>query len=124
MKDRCGNPNAQQYADYGGRGVSVCAAWSSYENFVADMGEPPAGMSIDRIDVNGNYEKSNCRWATRKEQNDNKRNTVRVLCAGTVMTQTDAIRVSGVSAATVGWYKRKGLNSQDAFDRALAIKGL
>lgn len=76
MVSRCTNPNTPQWDDYGGRGIRVCDRWLKFENFLADMGECPSGMSIDRIDVNGNYEPGNCRWATPKEQSRNRRNTV------------------------------------------------
>lgn len=75
MRARCGNPNNNRYEIYGGRGIRVCERWqSSFENFIADMGRKPTrAHSIDRIDVNGNYEPANCRWATPKEQSANKR---------------------------------------------------
>lgn len=73
MRKRCENPNCKSYADYGGRGIAVCERWQSFDNFLADMGVRPDGMSLDRIDSDGNYEPSNCRWATRIEQSHNSR---------------------------------------------------
>lgn len=73
MIKRCTNPKAGNYVYYGGRGIKVCDRWRSFENFLADMGECPNGLSIDRIDNDGNYELSNCHWATALEQARNKR---------------------------------------------------
>ena len=75
LKERCLNKNDKDYAKYGGRGITVCNKWKeSYQNFLADMGRRPEGYSsIDRINVNGNYEPSNCRWSTYKQQSNNRR---------------------------------------------------
>lgn len=73
MRDRCSKRQHQAFANYGGRGITVCERWSSFENFLADMGERPAGTSLDRIDPNGNYEPSNCRWADDMAQRSNQR---------------------------------------------------
>ncbi|MET7347444.1 hypothetical protein [Streptomyces mirabilis] len=77
MIQRCTNPRCKDYADYGGRGITVCQRWRTFENFLADMGVKPEGRSIDRIDNDGSYEPGNCRWATLSEQNSNQRRQAR-----------------------------------------------
>ena len=99
MKARCDNPNDRKYADYGARGIVVCAPWrDSFEAFLADMGHRPArGMSIDRIDVNGHYEADNCRWATAKTQSRNKRSHRLVTFMGAEMPLSEACELAGVN---------------------------
>lgn len=78
MRQRCENSNDKSFDDYGGRGITVCDRWQSFENFFEDMGKRPAGFSIERKNVNLGYSSENCVWATSKEQNANRRNTIRL----------------------------------------------
>jgi len=73
MIQRCTNPNKRGYKDYGGRGITVCEQWRSFEQFFADMGSCPRGYSIERIDNDGNYEPPNCKWIPKNEQQKNRR---------------------------------------------------
>lgn len=92
MLGRCRNKNHKQFANYGGRGISVCERWHVFANFEYDMGERPEGGMLERENNNGNYEPSNCRWATRKEQNSNRRNCIYVDCNGESVTLKEYCR--------------------------------
>ncbi len=107
MLQRCYNPVVKAYPDYGGRGIQVCDRWLKFENFFADMGEQPEGLTIDRFpDNDGSYEPGNCRWATPKQQNNNRRNTLFVYVEGHWMPMADYARSIGKRQSTVWrWYK-------------------
>lgn len=99
-KSRCLNPTNRSYANYGGRGITMCAEWSnSFEAFLADIGQAPSQeYSLERIDVNGNYEPENCRWATWDEQN---RNTRATRLTADIVATAKARRISGESVADI-----------------------
>ena len=103
MKDRCLNEKSKDYPSYAGRGIKICQQWiDSFEAFYKDMGEKPKGTSLDRIDVNGNYSKENCRWATASEQQRNKRIAWRWEIDGKIYESLqDAANQYGVSKQTI-----------------------
>jgi len=89
MIQRCVNPNHVGYKNYGAKGVKVCERWMNFESFLSDMGMPKTGESIDRIDSNGDYEPTNCRWASSKEQSRNTKRNVVVEVDGVSLTVRD-----------------------------------
>lgn len=97
MKSRCRNPNHRQFADYGGRGIDYCDQWETLEFFIRDMGPRPEGLMLERIDNSLGYAPSNCRWATRKEQNSNRRNCIIVDCDGEQVTLREYCRRKDLS---------------------------
>jgi hypothetical protein len=116
MKQRCVNPKDQGFANYGGRGIALCDRWHRFENFLEDMGEAPAGLSIDRIDNDCGYEPGNCRWATRAEQNRNRRGIVWYVVHGARMVEKDAARAIGFSAAYLSRRRKFGLEMPDGVE--------
>lgn len=111
IKSRCENPNNKKYADYGGRGITVCPRWAdSFDEFFSDMGVRPDGCSsIDRIDVNGNYEPENCRWANAMMQGRNKRNNRLVEHNGKSIALSEFCQESGINYRTALYRLNKGL---------------
>lgn len=96
MRKRCSNPLDPSFVNYGGRGIRVCDRWEAFSAFLEDMAPRPTGGLLDRIDNDGNYEPSNCRWATRTEQNSNRRNCIVVSLDGEEMTLKEACRRLGL----------------------------
>ena len=116
MWRRCTNQKAESYANYGGRGISVCKRWESYANFEADMGRKPDGLSIDRIDNDGNYEPGNCRWATPKQQARNTRANVLYEYQGREMCLAELAELAGLAPQVIANRIENGW----AMDRAVA----
>jgi hypothetical protein len=104
MLQRCLNPTQPNYRNYGARGISVCDRWLVYTNFLEDMGERPDGLSLDRIDNDGNYEPDNCRWATAAQQVRNSRHCRFFEFQGRKQTLADWADERGLNRSTV--YKR------------------
>lgn len=97
LAHRCHNKKSSIYKHYGARGISVCKRWKDFENFYKDMGDRPAGMSLDRIDNNGNYEPSNCRWADIYTQRNNTRVNKYFIYNGKKLTIAEISRLVGIS---------------------------
>lgn len=104
MFQRCDNPRNAAYIRYGARGIKVCREWYEFERFLADMGMRPAGTTLDRIDVNDGYRPGNCRWATAKQQSENKTNNV-------------AITIDGETNPLSVWCEMFGINYKTASNR-------
>lgn len=121
MRYRCENPNNQAYAYYGGRGITVCDEWHDFRNFqkwAMENGYDDS-LTLDRIDVNGNYEASNCRWANKKVQMNNRRNTKHYKVGGKSLTMSEWSQLTGIPRSTIYNRIRKGI----AFEEAIKQEG-
>lgn len=115
MKYRCLNPRSQQFKNYGGRGIKICKRWlKSFAAFLSDMGGRPDGLTLERIDNNGNYTPKNCRWATRAEQRINQRSCHYVIVKGEKLTLRHAAHKYDKSEATVLRRIRNGMTVMTA----------
>jgi hypothetical protein len=102
------------YSYYGGRGITVCDRWSEFAAFLEDMGSSWAeGLTLDRIEVQGNYEPSNCRWATRAEQNLNKSNAIRISWGGETLSIAEWSAKTGITENALRLRHAKGLSAED-----------
>ena len=115
MIARCHNRNQKHFARYGGRGIFVCKSWrESFAAFLKDMGERPLGLTIERIDNNLGYDPSNCRWATRKEQQNNRSGNIILVVDSERMTAMQASERFGVPHGTICGRLRRGLSDRAA----------
>lgn len=119
MLRRCFNPKCESWKDYGQRGITVCGQWLDFANFHADMGDMPDGLTIDRIDNNGNYEPGNCRWATRATQVMNRRKSVLVTARGKTLSIKEWSKRTGVPGQTIYARIRSGWPPSIALRRTL-----
>ena len=114
MRMRCGNPSTEAYRDYGARGITVCERWLKFENFYADMGDQPQGMSLDRIDNDKGYEPDNCRWASRGIQARNKRGLHLLTVGEETHPLCEWAEISGIRLQTIWFRLRLGWSPEKA----------
>lgn len=125
MKQRCLNPKHTHFSNYGGRGITICERWLSFEYFLEDMGERPEGMTLERKENSGNYNVENCIWASRKQQNNNSRWNRIVRWNGKNYTVAQLAELSGIQAATIyyrlnrGWSIAKVLSTPVGYRNAI-----
>lgn len=121
MINRCTNPRVACFGRYGGRGIAVCPEWRhSFETFLDDMGERPAGLSIERRDNDGDYCKANCRWATLKEQGRNKRSNCMLEVDGVSRPLSEWAELRGIDYFTLRSRIKRGWRTVDLFSPPMA----
>lgn len=125
MKERCRNKNNPLFHRYGGRGISVCSRWlehgTGFKNFLSDMGERPQGFTLERINNDGNYEPSNCKWASRKEQQRNQEKTRKVIIDGIEYIAADLADIANVKTDTIIERAKAGLSYQEIINQIKRI---
>jgi len=114
MVQRCTKPSHHAWGNYGGRGIRVCEQWLTFVNFLEDMGERPEGTTLDRIDVNGDYDKGNCRWISRFAQHANYRNNVKLTFNGKTQHIAAWERETGLGKRTIRDRLARGWSVEDA----------
>jgi hypothetical protein len=122
MIQRCCNSNNPRYKDYGGRGIQVCKRWLEFKNFYEDVGEVPKGMTFDRRDNDGDYEPSNWRFATLREQANNNRRNVTKTFDGATLTVSEWARRVGMQCETLRTRLRRGMSLEIALTRPVRKK--
>jgi hypothetical protein len=116
MKQRCLNANSPDYYLYGGRGIKICDRWLDFKNFLSDMKIRPEGTSLERINTNENYELTNCKWGTIKEQNLNKRNVKLFIINGITDTLSGWAKTKGLWKGTVSAGLKRGMSIEESLN--------
>ena len=122
IRQRCLNKKNKQYNFYGGRGIKICKRWDKFENFLSDMGNRPKLKSLDRINNDGDYKPSNCRWATKKEQALNRRSNVYLKYKGESKTISEWAEFAGFKFDTLWMRLKRGHTIKEAIERKLYSK--
>lgn len=123
MLQRCTNPKYTQYADYGGRGIKVANNWHKFTQFLADMGVRPESTSLERLDNEGHYEPGNCKWATKKEQQNNQRGNVWIEFNGETKTQSDWAALIGLKPHSLYQRLQHGWTVEEALTTPPLLRG-
>jgi len=124
MLSRCLNPKSTAYANYGGRGISVCSEWRKFSTFYRDMGDAPLHHTLDRVDNSKGYDPKNCRWASRTIQSRNKRDNILITIDGETLTLSGWADRVGIRYATIHQRIRIGWPAEDAIKTPLVTKRL
>jgi hypothetical protein len=121
MKQRCQNINHKRFAEWGGRGITVCEDWQTFSGFFADMGVKPAGSQIDRIDNNKGYYKDNCRWVSGSENCRNTRASVFLQLGNLSLTLAEWSERIGIKVGTIWWRKTNGWPLEKALNGGVHV---
>jgi hypothetical protein len=121
MRNRCDRKGTPNYDAYGARGIKVCARWRSFSAFLADMGEPPEGYTLERVDNDKGYSASNCRWASRKDQARNRRSTRWITLNGRTQSLAAWCEELGLVPQTVSGRIHRGMDPVEALIKPLRV---
>jgi len=109
MRARCNNKNHKDYPQYGGRGITVCKEWDSFQQFIEDMGERPKNYSIDRINNEKGYSRDNCKWSSSKDQQNNKRSNIKIRYYNEIISETELAKRTGIARSTLQYWRKNGI---------------